>query len=356
MRTKILTSALLYGLIPLSISPICGAQSNPVSRRTESPAIGQNLKLVSETPVNSEMAQTFAGPLRCDHDGNLYLMTKLDAVTGIRKLNPKGERSAVFVASSATDLQVQLAAYFSVAADGDVYQLAFLRDTIDRAVLTFKRDGTYKSSMRLNPGFIWTPSQVAAFSTGDVLVTGLKADRSLKVAVPFTGLFDKTGALRKQVVLADDKEIQDMAADGRVDSGHLYGNRAVEGGQMESADDGNIYLMRRLSSPIFYAISPSGEVAKRFIVDSGRSDFMPFSMHIAGKTIAILFHEPQTREEFVKVVDLSGKELATYEDPVVGGRGVLGPAFACYSDNPDRFTFLYTAEGGHLGFRIAEPR
>ena len=147
-----------------------------------------------------------------------------------------------------------------------------------------------------------------------------------------------------------------MAKDGRVASGHAYGNRAVELGQMEGANDGNIYLMRRLPSPILYAISPGGEVVRHFTVDTGSTDFIPDSMHIAGGKIAIVFREPQTREEFIKIVDLNGKELATYDEPVENGRGTFGGAFACYSDNSERFTFLYTDDDGHLGFKIAEPR
>ena len=355
MRTKSFLSLAICGLICLSVNPLRG-QTSTLARKTDLPAKNRQLALVTSLVVKSEMAQFFIDPLKCDGDGNLYLMTNMDAVTGIRELNSKGERQAVFVASSATDLKVQLAAYFSVAANGGIYQLAYLRDSIDRVVLVFNKDGTYKAGLKLQPGFSWIPSQVASFSSGDILVAGLRDDHDTKSAVPFTGVFDSTGTLRKQVVLADDQDIQDMAVDGRVTSGHPYGNRAVEAGQMESGDDGNVYLMRRLSSPIVYVISPGGEVVRRFVVNPGSTDFIPDSMHIAGGKIAILFREPQTRKELVKIVDLNGKELATYEEPMDNGKGTLGGAFACYTDNPERFTFLYTDADGHLGFKIAEPR
>ena len=44
----------------------------------------------------------------------------------------------------------------------------------------------------------------------------------------------------------------------------LITNRAVGWGQTEPAKDGNIYSMRRASPADFYAISPGGEVVKRF--------------------------------------------------------------------------------------------
>ena len=352
MRTNGFLFTAISGLIWLSVNPICGGQAGPVAKKTESPTKHSQLALVTKLVVKSEMARSFVDPMTCDQDGNLYLITQMDAVSGIRKLNAKGERMALFVGSAATDLQVQVAGYFSVAPNGGIYQLAYLRNTVDRAMLVFKNDGTLRSGIKLQPGFSWTPTQVAAFSSGDVLVAGMRDDTH----VPFTGIFDSTGTLRKQVILADDEEIQAMVADGRAESGHRYGNRAVELGQMEKADDGNVYLMRRLSSPILYAISPRGEVVKRFVVDAGSADFIPDSMHIAGGRIAILFREPQTREKFVRILDLNGKKLATYYEPMEDGRGILGNAFACYSDNPERFTFLYTSQDGNLGFKIAEPR
>ena len=351
MKSSFLSVA-LSGLIWLSANPMCSAQTTAASKKGESPSQHPQLALKTKVEVKSEMAQFFVDPLKCDEDGNLYLMTKMDAITGIRKLNAKGERLAVLVASPAADLKLKVAGYFSVAPNGSIYQLAYPQDTIDRAMLIYNKGGTLKSSVKLQPGFFWTPTQVAAFSSGDVLIAGMRDDAH----VPFTGLFDSTGALRKQLVLEDDEELQAMVEDGRVESGHRYGNRAVELGQMENADNGNIYLMRRLSSPILYAISPGGEVVRRFTINAGSPDFLPESMHIAGGKIAILFREPQTSEEFVRIVDLSGRELATYDEPMDNGRGTLGSAFACYSDNPERFTFLYTSNNGNLGLKVAEPR
>ena len=65
---------------------------------------------------------------------------------------------------------------------------------------------------------------------------------------------------------------------------------------------------------------------------------------------------PRTREEVIKIVNLEGQELTTYDEPKVDGRRVLGSALACYSDNPERFLFLYTTSDGYLGFHVAEPR
>jgi hypothetical protein len=70
----------------------------------------------------SELAEGFALHLMCDADGNYYVRTNPEGNEGIRKLSPKGERVALFQAKS-TDVKVNRAGYFSVAPDGNVYQL-----------------------------------------------------------------------------------------------------------------------------------------------------------------------------------------------------------------------------------------
>lgn len=49
-----------------------------------------------EVVVSSEVASAFLGPFVCDGDGNLYLRSESAGVTAIRKLNAKGERTALY--------------------------------------------------------------------------------------------------------------------------------------------------------------------------------------------------------------------------------------------------------------------
>jgi hypothetical protein len=114
--------------------------------------------------------------------------------------------------------------------------------------------------------------------------------------------------------------------------------------------------MRNLSPAIVYAISPGGAVVKRFTVDPGKGHFKPFTMHIVGRKIAILFRDAQTHEQFARVVDLDGREIGTYSDTVSNGRSSLGLAFTCYTDNPERLTFLGITEDNRLQLKIAELR
>jgi len=319
---------------------------------------------IGDSEVKAMQAEPFTMPIVCDRDRNLYFLTMKDRILGIHKLNSSGQQSAVMVASALPNLDIDFGNYFSVSLNGEIYQLAFLRTKADRLVVVWNKDGSFKSAIRLEPGFdsrFWTPAQVAAFSSGDVLVTGRHRKGKDLFSSPFTGIFSPDGTLRKEVVFSDDEELRHMSetGDNRVVPavGDRFMNYAVDRGLMQTGDDGNIYLMRRLSPAIIYAVSPGGEVVKRFTVDAG-DDFLPDSMHIAGNKIAMQFTEPQNFEIKVKVVDLNGHELGTYEEGKGpdGKRLINSLAFACYSEKPERFLYLYTPKDGYLGLRTAEPR
>ena len=81
-------------------------------------------------------------------------------------------------------------------------------------------------------------------------------------------------------------------------------------------------------------------------------------MHIAGNRIAVAFFQPQTMEQRIKIVDLEGHEIATYDELRINGKPkyLLGIAFACYTENPQRFIFLTTGNDNRLNLQTAEAR
>jgi hypothetical protein len=316
-----------------------------------------------ETVVSAEVASAFLGPFVCDGDGNLYLHSESAGVTAIRKLNPKGERTALFEPAANPDVKISVTGSFSVNPDGDLYMLAFAAEELNRYVLVFKPDGTYKTKIKLDPGFAWVPSAIAVFPNGSLLVTGQEYARDRNAPkLPFTGIFRSDGKLLKELNLEDDDAIQDMAngRDPRVTSLMTpASNRAISWSQIESAKDGNLYLMRWLSPAVFYAISPSGQVVRRFAVDPGNTEFRPAAMHISGNRIALLFYQPQSMEKIMKIVDLEGHELSTYMELREDGKpklGMLGAAFACYRQQPERFTFLVSDEHHKIELKHAGAR
>lgn len=319
-----------------------------------------------ETIATSLVANAFSPPFACDADGNLYLHSENLGVTAIRKLNPKGEQLAVYEPASDGDLIAKGASTvsFSVTPGGEVYALVpTLKDKeMGRYVVRFKGDGSSQTTIKLETGFPWFPVSIAVFTNGTMLVSGQEYDRkSTEPRLPFTGIFRADGKLLKELSLEDDNGIHQPAKAGdpqAVSSQAPNSNRAIINGQIEAAADGNLYLMRSLTPAIFYAVSPGGEVARRFTVNPGSPNFRPLQMHISGNRIAVLFWEPQTHEKIMKIVDLEGQDVATYDELLENGKpklGVLGLAFACYTYHPERFTFLVTNQH-QVELRLAEAR
>lgn len=308
-----------------------------------------------EVSKTSQMAETLTG-LKCDEDGNLYMHVDILGLAGVHKLSAKGEPLALFEAKSSR-LAVSLARDFSLASNGVVYELISAREP-SRYVFVYKPDGTLSSEIKLQAGFFFSPQRIAVFPSGALFVSGLEPDKdNADTFWPFQGIFSSDGTLLKEVDFADDEDIYDLAASGDkrvVLPTNSHSNIAVAGESIEAGADGNVYLMRRISPAILYAVAPGGSV-RRFTVDPGDEDFLPSHMHISGNRIAILFRKELTGQQFLKVTDLEGHVQATYEDRLVNGVSELGPAFACYNANSETFTFLSTMEDGKLGIKTAQP-
>lgn len=344
----------------LLVSAVLVAQA-PKKRPVQPATSDLTLALVETVVSKSEMSHMFVNPQRCDQEGNIYFQIDLEPTSGVRKLSPKGQRLANFTASSTMDFQVWHALRFAIAPDGTLYQLADQSNGPERLVLTFDKGGNYKSAVKLEPapGFQYlSTTQIAAFASGELLISGEKYNlRPPRLKLPFTGIFDSNGTFRKEVTLSDDDELSKMIASGdpRVIGEHET-HRAIDLSQAEGSGDGNVYLMRWMSPAIIYAISPAGEVIRRFTVDPGSPDYVPDNMQIAGERLAILFRDDQGHRNVLKVVDLEGHEMATYNVPNgQNGYPEFG-AFACYSINPERFTFMSSDDDGFVGFQVAEPR
>jgi|SRR5579859_3638174 len=333
------------------------------SNKNEVPPLAPRLTPV-ETVVSAETATGFGGPYACDDDGDIYLRIGSPG-SPIRKLNPKGERVALFQTDANPDLEVGVAGYFSVTPEGELYQLVFARKEISRYVFIFKPDGAYKAKIKLQLPFAWMPSSLAVFPNGTMLITGQRYDRDThEMKLPFTGIFSADGRLLKELNLEDDSAIRSKAGFGSDKPNtpvpvSSAGSQAINWGQIQSAKDGNLYVMRALSPAVFYAISPGGEVVRRFTVDSGQPSYRPNLMHISGNRIAVLFFDPQTMDKAMKVVDLEGEEIASYEQLKAEEKaapGPLGLVFACYTQKPERFTFLATDEKHRIQLKQVEAR
>jgi hypothetical protein len=172
-------------------------------------------------------------------------------------------------------------------------------------------------------------------------------------------LFSNDGRLIRQIELPDDKSLTDAARGGDPNlttSANPQGNTAVSSGNMDVGEDGNIYLMRNYKSAIVNVINPAGEVIRRFEVSSPEDGFKPFYMHLGRTRIAFLFWNQDLKRSLIKVVDLEGTPVATYEQTIVDDKPTWNLTLACYIENPESFVFLKTIKDKKLGLNIAEPK
>ena len=311
---------------------------------------------ITKTIPSVDTARDFEMPLQCDADGNVYLKSDSDGFPAIHKINPKGERTATFVASSCSDIKVQHTGTFFVAQDGQVYQLAFPLGE-QPYVLVFDDDGTCHSKIKLDTPFSFAPYQLVVFpSRGNMLISGTRWRVESKTYVPYSGLFSSSGTVLKDVDLDSDLEKpQDpkKKADREDERAQLH---SVSGGTMLLAGDSNVYLIRKEATPTIYAISEGGAVTRHFRVDPGEPDLVAQGMQVAGNQIAILFGEPDAKRALMNVVDLEGKEVAQYSVATRNGRITFPLAMACYSYPPETFTFLGTTQDDKLVLNTVEPR
>jgi len=314
------------------------------------------LTAVESVVSKTETLTAFSQPT-CDSDGNVYL-GPADG-SGIRKINAKGELVASFKPRANPDIDVYSEGRYSVTPDGELYIHVESKTPPHRYILVFKSDGSYSTTIRPETGFSVVPSTIAIFPNGNLLMTGNKLDRKSKLfIVPFTGIFRSDGKLLKEITLEQEEHLPDTSAMQNLKPGQplpVISNRAVGWGHTEPAKDGNIYVMRWGSPASFYAISPGGEVVKRFTVDPGSSSYDPDNMHISGNRIAVEFRN-KSFDEIIKIVDLDGQELETYEiSPTDTPKEHLG-VFACYSMSPERFTFLISDTDYKLKMNQVEAR
>jgi hypothetical protein len=241
--------------------------------------------------------------------------------------------------------------------DGGVARLVWSYTAMSLNI--FSADGKLKSTTLLDPP-TFIPYHLAVFPSGESLGSGLEnvhSRRALGAFKSFTAIYGKDGHLEKKFALPEDAEIDAAAeiGDSRYARGPMFGNRAVEGGAARLGADGNVYLMRRTSPATVYVISSSGELLRTLKIEPPDVGQMPMGMRVAEGRIAIQFSCSSSDGEyqgtnFVVADATTGEKLSDDADESVHG------IFACYSVNPERFTFLDISDDHKLQILEASVR
>jgi len=272
-------------------------------------------------------------PVKCDSGGNVYFrryQRDFDA-SPIVRVSRDGKQKANFSIRSAPGFEQGSTEDLAVDLGGEVYILG-AKEVGKWHIVRFSRDGNYDSSFELAPGV--AANHFAVFPSGEFLVAGeeLSEKDRKPTGKPLLALYEPTGRFVREISLP--RDVQEVPVAGQTQDFGLT--------HVAPAEDGNIYLMRRIATPIIYVISPAGTVLRRLVVPPPAEDFEPTTMKVGGGKVVIQFEKKTpagpTAQEIFSVVDaLSGEKVADYSStPEVGG------AWACYT--PDGFTFLGIAK------------
>jgi hypothetical protein len=319
----------------------------------------QQIKLERTIVIPMELSGLLQYPDRCDNEGNIYFR-RVDVDRGehdlIKKVNLAGEVKATFdVQQAGKDFVAQ--DYF-VSGDGDVSIVGFRqgeRDILGSFVATYGRDGTFKLAVKLDAPRI-VPSTIGVFDDGSFLITALKipgpkgknSEDIPTLHEPFTAIFKEDGSLIKELTFEEDGRIadaiqnRDQAFVG--DQGHQI---PFTGGTILHGRDENLYITRKTSPLIMYAISPAGNVQRTVKVTPPEPGMMPNAVVANSGTVAVLFASGISGPRQLVLADRQTGEIRnTY-----AVQDKLGVALACYA--PENFVFLGT-EKGKMSIQIAK--
>jgi len=334
--------------------------------------VAQTKTLHVDKPVKLDfhLRSDYEGPSddsMCDKSGNIFV-TISDGISDDRFDRPllKFDKSGALKAEFPTSRKsLGLSDYedphepSALLFDGGIARLVWSRDGMSLA--RFTAEGKLESRTQLDgPAHpIILPHQLAAFPSGEILVSGLENCRSRRCIGPFksfTAIYDQGGHLLKRLAIPEDDEIDAAAeiGDSRYASGPMFGNRAVSGGKIRLGDDGNVYLMRRTSPATVYVISSSGDLVRTVKIQPPRDGWSSVDMQVSGERIALEFSDcsaARCEGSIFSVANaVSGEKLAAYADDAGFG------AFACFASAPERFTFLTVSKDNVLQVISAEAK
>ena len=335
------TSNIFVLLILLLAS--CFSQSQGQQNGAGDPPI----PLAVTTTVKTPLQAALLGRSKCDEDGNVYLRP-LDAArskgnthlqTPVQKIGTDGTPATLY-RTSGDDPEDFIVRDFALTPSGDFYEIAYLGKTGQGYVLSFSGDGTEKSRLKLEgPRFI--PVRFTVFKSGEYLISGATPWPD---ASSFTAVFDTSGKLVKR--LSEPVEKKEKSESSR-DTGATPDSaiRAAEKGEATSGSDGNVYLLRATSPAQVLAISPGGEVLRKFSVDPGRSGMTPRSIKASRDGLAITFMDERSKgpETVLETVTYSGDPVAHY---IITDQKVPAVLLACYAS--DGFTFATSSADGFV--------
>lgn len=292
----------------------------------------------------TKLPSTFraAPPYHCDLDGRLYVRAHAGkGRDAIARLKADGNPELSFSTSSLNDEGATYPVFYDYAPDpnGGLFLIALKvpnqaahqeQPPMARSNIVVRFDGNAEFR-GIIPVRGFTPTRIAAFSNGYLLVAGPRGNAfggGSSSAHWFTGIFQDDGTLIKRVDFSPDKLSSDKSDGAKQENGgsaqELTSKEATErdtiNGQLEfiSAPDGFVYatLLSNVDGPLFgpatvvARIAPSGEVRYLKIPGPEREDL--FFLVVDGAQLFAGFGKGDDQFTEIRQFGLNGPQGNVY--------------------------------------------
>lgn len=321
---------LVLASLPSGHSPeSCKPRMLPVAAFKELSESGEPLHVVSKQSI--DLPGVVVGRVACDASGNFYAYlsdNEVPASYRLAKISPSG--AVLQQRDVAAHIPGTRISAFSVLPDGAVYMVGITPSASGKLfVIVLAKDGRVSSRIELQSK-PFAPSQLVAFPSGELLVSG---SRNTK---PVTQLFDLHGNLLRDIYEAEDEELYQRAETGELSAtADRWGNKAVWRGDAALGSDGNAYLLRAVSPALIYVISHHGAIVRKVRIQSPLPGLAPYSLRVAPGRLAVSFVGEGTTLGLIRLTSDSGKDIEIYSSDEPGAYpGLPG----CY--NGSSFSFL----------------
>lgn len=307
----------------------------------------QTLASVEKVPVPRNEVDGFAVqlPMKCGPDGMIYIRFAGAGMEPSVTLIREDGKIASSIRLSAIPEASGSGFYDFAPGNGEVFVLSGQGKPHSQTtyyISRFKADGTYVSSVKADtaswPDF--EPRQIAAFPSGGFLLAGITKGHEISFA-PFTAVFGEDGGFQREIIFPDDvteKNAKQEPSDRSFSEAERVRN-LLDVSYLQTADDGNAYLMRHTPRGPVFVVSPGGSVRRVALVPPVESADLQWIM-ASGGSIAAQYRDTDVTEpktHYLTVVDVETKtvrETIRYaNDYQTNGGGM-----ACYQHGT--FTFI----------------
>jgi len=322
------------------------------------------LRLHGQTPLENRGIAPLWLPARCDAAGDVFVrfMDGGKPFPPVVKFSRSGEKLATFSVEAVGPYERETSLDFAVDPGGGFYFVAGRRveGKYQHVILQFNDDGSLDSTILLDT--LFSPLRMAAFKSGEFLVTGMTKSKTIKdIEHPFTAIVKSTGEVH-EIKLNGDVSPPEPATGPASPTGAEGAPAPKDGltavqrswqaadqflmhdiglGEAVGAEDGNVYLFRLTESPLVYVIQPNGEVLRKLELKVPWPGYGAVNFGVSGGRIILGTQtgavegpgqKPAGSRRLALYNAETGEFLYAYEIPEQAG------ALACFA--PSGVTFL----------------